>query len=751
MQSNNIVDFDLLYDSIDIGVCLYKDDMIILYINQYYANSLGVDKEMITGKRYDEIFGKHNQDIRKQSLELLNKDHVEVRREVSLGSNSRKISAVVSVKKLPRNSKEELLYLEQLTDITTFKNVESNLQEELIRHRQFLDTIPVPVYFIDNESKFKNCNQAFEKMVQLSREKIIDRMIDDVIPVQNRNYFQKSDRELLDNPGFITYEGRIDSNSNYKEVRFHKATFVDTTYEVKGVVGIILDITDIKEAEKALKQSEEKYKDIFENANDIIFLIDFSGVFIDVNRAGLLKYGYSPDEIKKLNFADIVEANHHKRVSTNMRARISGIVQKKPYELLTYNKSGEPLWIEVSGRLMMENGQPVGIQGIARDVTDRKKSEKELYLLENALLNIDEAIVITNSDAKIEYVNPAFELMTQYSKREVLGKNPSLLKSNEHSKEFYKDLWDQISTGKIWKGSFINKRKDGTLFEEETTISPVKDNNGNITEYVAVKRDVTERVMMEAQLRQSQKLEAIGTLAAGVAHEINTPMQFIMDNTLFLKKAFNVLSEYIVEAESLLHNSSIEKSQMVEMLAEIEKTKKVNFHREEVPFSFEDCLEGIDRVRKIIIAMKDFSHPGHNEKSMADINKAIESTAVITKNVWKYECELDLDLEKDLPPVFCSIDDINQVFLNLIVNATDAIVELKEMRNELNSDDDMQGRIIIRTRSEKNSVVITVKDNGTGIPEAIKDKVFQPLHRHLHSFQLFLLSLTCQYHVTCQP
>jgi signal transduction histidine kinase len=209
-------------------------------------------------------------------------------------------------------------------------------------------------------------------------------------------------------------------------------------------------------------------------------------------------------------------------------------------------------------------------------------------------------------------------------------------------------------------------------------------------------------------------LEAIGQLAAGIAHEINTPMQFIGDNNTFLQEAFSSMLKYISKVESFISEDT---------KMEIEKIREnadFNFIIEEIPSALDQSREGINRVSNIVKAMKEFAHPGVKEKAFCDINKAIRNTAAISKNEWKYHADLELQLDDSLPMVFCEIDSINQVLLNMIVNAAHAI---EKALPEGSSD---KGQITIRTENLEEKVCIGIKDTGCGIPKDHLDRIFDP-------------------------
>jgi signal transduction histidine kinase len=231
-----------------------------------------------------------------------------------------------------------------------------------------------------------------------------------------------------------------------------------------------------------------------------------------------------------------------------------------------------------------------------------------------------------------------------------------------------------------------------------------------------------EARMMEVQLRQSQKLEAIGQLAAGVAHEINTPAQYVGDNTRFLQDSFTQI-EQMFSGHKRLIAAAKGGTLTPEIAAAAEEALAagdLEYLFTQIPAAITETLEGVDRVTKIVRAMKEFSHPGGAEKSAADINHAIETTVAVAHNEWKYVADVELQLSPDVPAIPCFIGEFNQCILNLLVNAAHAINDVVQ------KNPGTKGRITVCTRVDGPDVEIRVADTGTGIPESARPHIFEP-------------------------
>jgi PAS domain S-box-containing protein len=240
--------------------------------------------------------------------------------------------------------------------------------------------------------------------------------------------------------------------------------------------------------------------------------------------------------------------------------------------------------------------------------------------------------------------------------------------------------------------------------------------------FTIVGADITERRLLEKQLAQAQKLRSIGQLAAGIAHEINTPTQYVGDNVRFLQDAFADVRRVLARADALLDAADgIETlAAPVRRLRKARRAADLEYLLTEIPEAIRHTLEGVDRIARIVRAMKDFAHPGRDEKTSADLNHLIETTITVARNEWKYVADMITDLDRTLPPMVCHPAEIGQVVLNLVINAAHAIEDAaKQGRSG-------KGTITVTSRRRQDWAEIEVGDTGIGIPESIRHRIFDP-------------------------
>ncbi len=348
-------------------------------------------------------------------------------------------------------------------------------------------------------------------------------------------------------------------------------------------------------------------------------------------------------------------------------------------------------------------------------------------------MNISDGVISTDRDGNITLFNPVAETITGYSADEAVGyplqqvfsildlTNGQAEEDYMASLQAYKAMHSDLTL--IPPLTLLTRNGSKVLISFDVTpIRTIQVDDHNIQGYVIVFENITERRQAETQSALSQKMEAIGELAAGIAHEINTPIQYVGDNLSFLQRGFERLLEVNTACTNLVQErrGQVITEQDELGLENLRSQRKIPHYVREIPVAIQEALDGVERVNKIVTAIREFSHPSGKEKKMADINHGILTTVTISRNVWKYVAELETELSENLPPVYCQIDEINQVILNMIVNAAQAIAEIVPHGSE------QKGKILIRSAQSNERVIIQIQDSGCGIPPAIMNRIFDP-------------------------
>jgi PAS domain S-box-containing protein len=354
------------------------------------------------------------------------------------------------------------------------------------------------------------------------------------------------------------------------------------------------------------------------------------------------------------------------------------------------------------------------------------KSEERFRLITE---NAADLIAIVDKDGKRLYNSPSYERLLGYTRDEL---QVTLAFAQVHSEDRDKVVAATRGTTETGVGEVVEYRmqhKDGSWRLLESHGAPFRNADGKIEGVLIVARDITERrqadqerKVMEVQIQQGQKLESIGRLAAGVAHEINTPTQYIGDNTQFVRDSFTELLPVLRSPRQLLDalRDNRVTPELIQSVEDALKAADVDYLIEEIPKAVEQSLQGVERVAKIVRAMKEFSHPGTEDKTQVDLNHAIDSTLTVARNEWKYVAELVTEFDATLPPVICLPGEFNQVILNLTVNAAHAIADT------IKEGESTKGTITVTTKHDGDWAEVRVRDSGTGIPEHARAKIFDP-------------------------
>ncbi|WP_374144837.1 MHYT domain-containing protein [Vibrio sp. NTOU-M3] len=336
--------------------------------------------------------------------------------------------------------------------------------------------------------------------------------------------------------------------------------------------------------------------------------------------------------------------------------------------------------------------------------------------------NLADGLIIVDETGVIDSINFMGLKMFDYLDHQASGLNIKTLMPTFNMHSFHDHTHQEIehSNNITIKGV----KNGGKSFPIEVSLSNMSIRSDDKRLFNCVIRDISKRVELENQLRQAQKLESMGQLAAGIAHEINTPTQYVSDNTIFLKDAFSTCLSTIQQIKSITENVTKESCQNCQNdIKTVIESSDLDFISEEIPLALDQSLEGLQRISKIVKAMKSFSHSNNNEMQQVDLAEAIESTITIARGEWRYVAELQTNFDNSLPTIPCFRDEFNQVILNFVINAAHAIEEKFGSENIGNA---QQGKITISTSLEPNFAVITIEDNGTGIPDGIKNRIFDP-------------------------
>ena len=360
------------------------------------------------------------------------------------------------------------------------------------------------------------------------------------------------------------------------------------------------------------------------------------------------------------------------------------------------------------------------------DITERKSTQEalrraheEAELFINAVPSI---LIGINRDSRIKRWNLEAAKVFGLVKAEVIGK--SLSECGIHWVR--SDMQAEIDS---WCAGREMRRVEALPFviDGETrflglTLNWICAPEERIDELLIIGSDVTDREILGQQLRQAQKLEAIGQLAAGIAHEINTPTQYVGDNTRFLQESWHSFNELLAIAREMrqLAAAGPISPQTLQRFDTLAQAADFEYLQTEIPRAIEQSLDGIERVAKIVRAMKDFSHPGSEEKKSIDINQAIETTITVARNEWKYVADVETHFDSNLPLVLCHAGEFNQVILNLLINAAQAIAQALEGGSQ------GKGKIVVSTTCDQDWAEISISDTGAGIPEAVRSRVFEP-------------------------
>ena len=570
-------------------------------------------------------------------------------------------------------------------DITARK-----LAEDALRFTQFaVDHNSDATYWVRSDGRISYVNHAACQALGYSYQELISMRVPDIDPEFPDEKWGAHFLEIKE-AGSMTFEAQHRTKSGRLfpvEILANYLAYDDQEY----LCAYVRDITERKRAEEVLRESESKYRELFESAYDIICLVDGEGNIVDINRRGELLTGYSRAELRQMNLLRELVVPEDRDLPRRLLER-AGPGEEHVYEMRWRTKDGRTIHLEGASTFRFSpTGEFLSTRCTLRDITERKRVEAERERLMSAIEQARETIIITDADAVIKYVNPAFERITGYSRAEAVGENPNIVKSGRHDAGFYKEMWDTLARGDTWTGEIINKKKDGTLYTEETTISPVFDAAGKTVNYVAVKHDITERKRAEEQTRQLQadlahmsRLSSMGEMATGLAHELNQPL--------------TAITNYALGCVRRLKSNSISQDELENILSRIASQAR--------------------RSGSIIRGLENLVLKSSALRFEIDINHCIMEVADLANaEATQHRAKARFELEPNLPLVMADQTQLQQVILNLVQNGCEAIQDTPESRRA----------VTVRTKQRGDrELEISVSDNGCGISESLGERLFEP-------------------------
>jgi len=573
--------------------------------------------------------------------------------------------------------------------------MERQLRESEKKYRQLIENAQEGIWTLDIESKITLVNARMAEMLGYSVDEMLGRSVfsfmdESGVAVAKRclETVKQGGKGRCDLELFRKDGDRIYTSRSCSPIIADGANCI-------GVFSFVSDVTERKQAEETIDRLARQNELILNSAGEGIFGLDLEGNTTFVNPAAARLFGWEAEEL--VGRATHTILHHSKPDGTPYLQEdcpTCDVLRKGTTchvdDEVFWRKDGTSFPVEYISNPILEQGEIVGAVVTFNDITERKRSQEEHVRLATAIEQAGESVIITDRAGTIQYVNPALEHVSGYTRQEIVGHNVRILDSGKHDEGFYRTMWDVLGRGEMWSGHIVNKKKDGSLYEVEATISPTRDKSGTIISYVAVQRDVTHEVILERKLRQAQKMEAIGTLAGGIAHDFN-----------------NILGAIIGYAE----------------LAKLHITQGSPANAK-----LDQTLKAANRAKELVRQILTFSRQSEQEPKALQISLVVKEALKLIRATLPTTIEIRQNIKKESGMVLADPTQMHQVVMNLCTNAAHAMLgkggELEV--SVVNVDLDATSVVQYPGMKPGRYVRLTVSDTGHGMDHEAMSRIFEP-------------------------
>ena len=607
-----------------------------------------------------------------------------------------------------------------MRDITERREAERVLRESEEKYRDLVERADIGILIDDAEGNFKYFNKTFADFFGYSMDEMTGRNISDLIhPVhlpKVLRYHRERLRGLRTRSVYDFRGMRKDGSSIYVEVDVAPVKEAD---RITGTRSYIWDITKRKEAELALQKSEKRSRELYQNMREAVFIFDLSGKIQEWNPQFSKILGYTQEELQHLTWQDITAAEHVKTCEKIITTQVLRQSYSDLYETVFITSRRRKLPAEARMYLIRNDAnEPSGFWVFFRDISAQKKIEQEVYMLAQTVKSVREYVCVTDLEDQILFVNDALLDTYGYERGELIGKHISILRAEKNDPAMLDELY-QLSRRGGWEGDLMNRKSDGTEFPIFLSTSLIYDPAGNPLALVGVSSDISERKKIEAQLRQAQRMEAVGQLAGGIAHDFN-----------------NILTAINGYAE----------------LAFLRMEPKNPLFKE-----MTGILKAGRRAGSLVRQLLAFSRKQMIELHVLDVNRLIIDLDKMLRRLIGEDIQVEMKLDKGIRRIKADPGQIEQILVNLVVNARDAVNMRTETASEksisietINVELDRQFTQHHPGSQTGAHICITVSDTGIGMDELTKSKIFEPFFTTKDKIQGTGLGLATVYGIVKQ-